>query len=143
MADWAERHDFRSRFLLFILLFFFLFLGGKRKGEKNSQSRGQKSCLSARSKWPSFFVRCAIYKETIPFIIFERDFKIFKEKFPDLLIMKKINFKPLHYLFSGGFSYKPIFNGFFFYLLIKIVEITLFPFNRFLGMFMFIKLVKK
>ena len=37
-------------FLLFILLFFFpLFLGGKRKGEKNNQSRGLKSCLSARS----------------------------------------------------------------------------------------------
>jgi hypothetical protein len=41
---------FDSRFLLLILLFFFpLFLGGKRKGEKNSHSRGQKSCLSARS----------------------------------------------------------------------------------------------
>ena len=41
-------------FLLFILLFFFpLLLGGKRKGEKNNQSRGQKSCLSARS-FPSY-----------------------------------------------------------------------------------------
>ena len=29
--------------------FFPLFLGEKRKGEKNNQSRGQKSCLSARS----------------------------------------------------------------------------------------------
>ena len=27
-----------------------LFLGGKRKEEKNNQSRGQKSCLSARLK---------------------------------------------------------------------------------------------
>ena len=27
-----------------------LFLGGKRKGKKNNQSRGQKSCLSARSQ---------------------------------------------------------------------------------------------
>ena len=36
----AEMHDLKSRFLLFILLFFFpLFLGGKRKGEKNNQSR--------------------------------------------------------------------------------------------------------
>ena len=34
----------------FILLFFFpLFLWKKRKGGKNNQSRGQKSCLSARS----------------------------------------------------------------------------------------------
>ena len=50
MLDRAERHAFWSRFLLFILLFFFpLFWGGKRKGEKNNQSRGQKTCLSARS----------------------------------------------------------------------------------------------
>ena len=47
----AERHDFRSRFLLFILLFLFpIFLGGKIKGEENNQSRGQMSCLSARSE---------------------------------------------------------------------------------------------
>ena len=45
----AERHDLKSRFLIFILLFFFHFiLGGKRKEEKNSQSRDFKSCLSAR-----------------------------------------------------------------------------------------------
>ena len=49
--DRAERHDFWSRFLPFILLFFSrVFLGGKRKGEKNNQSRGQKLCLSARSR---------------------------------------------------------------------------------------------
>ena len=48
--DRAERHNFWSQFLLFILLFFFpLFLGGKRKEEKNNQSRDQKSCLYARS----------------------------------------------------------------------------------------------
>ena len=46
--DQAERHDLKSRFLLFILLFFFpLFLGGKRK--ENLKSRGKKTCLSARS----------------------------------------------------------------------------------------------
>ena len=49
--DRAERHDFWSRFLLTILLFFFhLFLGGKRKGEKKNQSHGQKACLSVSSK---------------------------------------------------------------------------------------------
>ena len=43
--------------MLIILLFFFsLFLGGKRKGEKNNQNRGQKSCLSARSKtWTNIY----------------------------------------------------------------------------------------
>ena len=35
------------------------FLGRKRKGEKNNQSRGQKSCLSARSyKMYSFWAGC-------------------------------------------------------------------------------------
>ena len=44
------RPDSKSRLLLFILLFFFpLFLRGKRKGEKNNQSRDFKSYLSARS----------------------------------------------------------------------------------------------
>ena len=40
---------FNQDFCYFILLFSSLFLGGKRKWEKNNQSRGQKSCLSARS----------------------------------------------------------------------------------------------
>ena len=47
--DQAERHELKSRFLLFILLFFFPFyLEGMRKGEKNGQSRDFMSCLSAR-----------------------------------------------------------------------------------------------
>ena len=33
--DRVERNDLKSRFLLFPLLFFFPFLGGKRKGGKN------------------------------------------------------------------------------------------------------------
>ena len=44
-CDRAERHDIWSRFMLFILLF----LEGKRKGKLDIQSRGQKSCLYARS----------------------------------------------------------------------------------------------
>ena len=41
---------FDHDFCLFILLFFFpLFLRGKRKGKKNNQRRGQKSCLSVWS----------------------------------------------------------------------------------------------
>ena len=87
--------------------------------------------------------RLSSSNQALPSIIFERDFEIFKKKFPDLLISRKFKFKPIHYLFSGGFSYKPIFNGFFLYLLIKLVEIILFPFNRFLGLFMFIEIIKK
>lgn len=87
--------------------------------------------------------RLSTSNQALPFIIFERDFEIFKKKFPDLLIFKKFKFKPIHYLFSGGFTYKPTFNGFLLNSLIKLVEIILFPFNRFLGLFMFIKIVKK
>jgi len=87
--------------------------------------------------------RLSSSNQALPFIIFERDIEIFQKKFTDLLILKKFKFKPIHYLFSGGFSYKPRFNGFFVSLLVKLVEIILFPFNRFLGLFMFIKIVKK
>ena len=46
----AERHNLKSRFLLFILLFLFpLFLGGMRIGEKNNRCRDFKSCPSAWS----------------------------------------------------------------------------------------------
>ena len=48
--DDPGRHDLKSRFLLFILLFFFpLFLGVNRKWERNNQSRDFKSCLSGSS----------------------------------------------------------------------------------------------
>ena len=68
MNDRAERHDFGSRFLLFILLYFFLiFLGGKRKGGKNNQIRGKKTCLSARSMWTWYMcVLCIVYYRFLP-----------------------------------------------------------------------------
>ena len=40
---------FDRDFCYFILFSLPSFLGGKRKGGKNKQSRGEKSCLSARS----------------------------------------------------------------------------------------------
>ena len=80
--------------------------------------------------------------QAIPYIIFERDVKIFKEKFSNLNIVKEYKFKPIHYILSGGFSYKPIFNSEFFYKFINIVEIILYPINRFIGLFMFIKIRK-
>ena len=48
---------FDHDFCYFIIFFFFpLFLGGKRKGENNNQSRGQKSCLSARSVLQNYHI---------------------------------------------------------------------------------------
>ena len=49
VTDRAVRHDLKSRFLLFIPLSSSIFLGEKRKGEKNNQSRDFNSYLSARS----------------------------------------------------------------------------------------------
>ena len=50
ILDDPERHDLKSRFLIFILVFIYpLFLGGRRKGEKNNQSREFKSYHSGSS----------------------------------------------------------------------------------------------
>ena len=80
--------------------------------------------------------------QAMPHIIFERDIEKFRKFFPQLLVTKKYKFKPIHYLLSGGFTYKPLFNNKFFILFIKLVEFFLSPFNKVLGLFMFIKVVK-
>ncbi|MDC3069334.1 methyltransferase domain-containing protein [Candidatus Pelagibacter sp.] len=80
--------------------------------------------------------------QAIPYIIFERDLKIFKEKFNGFSLIKKYKFKPIHYVLSGGFSYEPIFNNKIFLKIIRIIEFILSPFNNFLGLFMFIKIKK-
>jgi len=80
--------------------------------------------------------------QAIPYIIFERDSKIFKEKFNGFSLMKKYKFKPIHYVLSGGFSYEPIFNNKLFLKIIRFIEFFLYPFNNFLGLFMFIKIKK-
>ena len=64
--------------------------------------------------------------QAIPYIIFERDLKIFKEKFPGFNLIKKYKFKPVHYVLSGGFSYKPIFNSQLFLKIIRIIEFILY-----------------
>ena len=47
---------FDDDFCFFILIFFFPLFLGKRKWEKNNQSRGQKSCHSSRSIWSFFYL---------------------------------------------------------------------------------------
>ena len=50
LCDWAERHDFWPRLMLFFSSFLFpLKKEGRRKEEWDSKNRDQKSCLSARS----------------------------------------------------------------------------------------------
>ena len=81
--------------------------------------------------------------QAIPYIIFERDLKIFNNFFTNLSLVKIFKFKPLHYLLSGGLSYEPRINNNFLLLLIKFFEKILTPINNFIGLFMFIKIKKK
>lgn len=80
--------------------------------------------------------------QALPYIIFERDLNIFNKMFKNFEIVKKYKFKPFLYLLSGGFSYKTIFNNYFFFVIISVVEFFLIPFNKLLGLFMFIKIKK-
>lgn len=80
--------------------------------------------------------------QAIPYIIFERDKNKFKKLFPNLKITKIFKFKPLHYILSGGFSYKPFFNGKLILFIIKIIEFLFKPISRFIGLFMYIKIKK-
>ena len=59
-------HDFCYSFTFSSTLFF---LGGKRNGEKNNQSRGQKACLSARSFLDSIRRKKYWYSENAKLIL--------------------------------------------------------------------------
>lgn len=87
--------------------------------------------------------RLSSSNQAMPYIIFERDIKIFQDKFPSLILEKKYKFKPLHYLLSGGFSYRPYVNNIFFLSLIRFFELVFKPLNKTLALFMFIKIVKR
>ena len=86
--------------------------------------------------------RLSSANQAIPSIIFERDKKIFSSKFPNLDVNIVKKFKPFHYLLSGGITYRILFNKIFtnFFLFL---EKVLIPFNRYLALFMLIKIKKK
>jgi len=75
----------------------------------------------------------------LPWIVFERDKKLFMEKFPEMIIDKIDCVSPLTYLLSGGYSYKQLLPGPC-YPIVKMFETFLAPFNRVIGLFMRIKL---
>ena len=77
----------------------------------------------------------------LPWIIFERDRKIFKRKFPKLKIVRVEPHTPIRYLLSGGLS-KPQFLPTFSYEWVKILEKIFSPLNKYIGMFVTIKLKK-
>lgn len=78
----------------------------------------------------------------LPWIIFVRDRKVFKEKFPNLQIVRVQGHSPFRYLLSGGLT-KPQFAPTFTYPLIKFIEDKLLsPFGNLIGMFVTIELQK-
>ena len=75
----------------------------------------------------------------LPWIVFERDNLIFKEKFPNLII-ETINYRnPLLYLFSGGVSYRQLLPDFMFPV-INIIDRLLPKIFRQISMFQLIKI---
>lgn len=77
----------------------------------------------------------------LPWIIFIRDRKIFKNKFPGLKIVKIKAHTPLRYLLSGGLLLKQLVPSWS-YPLVQNLETLLTPFNNVIGMFYTIELQK-
>jgi len=75
----------------------------------------------------------------LPWIVFERDKLIFKEKFPNLII-ETINYRnPLLYLISGGVSYRQLLPDFMFPIINKIDRLLPKLFRQ-MSMFQLIKI---
>jgi SAM-dependent methyltransferase len=77
----------------------------------------------------------------LPWIVFECDQELFKQKFPNLKVKQIIPHTPFRYLCSGGLS-KPQLLPSFMYPVVKFVEKILAPFKRQLSMFVLIELEK-
>jgi SAM-dependent methyltransferase len=77
----------------------------------------------------------------MPWIIFQRDRKIFEEKFPNLRILKISPHTAFRYLISGGLNPRQLAPSFC-YGLVAVTECLLKPFNKFIGMFQTIELEK-
>jgi SAM-dependent methyltransferase len=78
----------------------------------------------------------------MPWIIFVRDRKIFKDKFPNLKILRVFPHTPFSYLFSGGLTKFQFLPGFT-YPFIKSIENLMSPINSYFGMFATIAIQKK
>ena len=70
----------------------------------------------------------------LPWIIFERDRKLFDRQFPSLSIDRISPMMPWRYLVSGGVSMRNLMPGIM-YSFWKGVERVVSPFNQHLGMF--------
>lgn len=77
----------------------------------------------------------------LPWIVFCRDRERLKQQFPSLKIENLTIHTPFRYLVSGGLSMKQLLPSSF-YNLVQGIEKTLGPLNRYLGMFMTVRLQK-
>jgi SAM-dependent methyltransferase len=77
----------------------------------------------------------------LPWIVFERDYEIFKKKFPELEIENIEYINPLTYLFSGGVSHRQFAPSFLFPG-IRLLDRILPKISPQLSMFMLVKVVK-
>jgi SAM-dependent methyltransferase len=78
----------------------------------------------------------------LPWIIFKRDYQIFKTRFPDLSLVSIDYHTPFAYLVSGGLSYKSLLPGWL-YRPFRAFELLLSPLNRYIGMFQTITVKKE
>lgn len=77
-----------------------------------------------------------------PWIVFERDKKIFENEFPNFTIEQISYHTPLRYLLSGGVSFKQFVPGFS-YVFFHSLDQFLASVSKQVSMFMTIKIVKK
>lgn len=77
----------------------------------------------------------------LPWILFYRDRPQFEKEFPALKIRTRRSHTPLRYLVSGGVTMRQLLPSFT-YPVIKALEFTLAPFNRYIGMFLTVEIEK-
>jgi SAM-dependent methyltransferase len=77
----------------------------------------------------------------IPWIIFQRDRRLFSTEFPHLVVRSLKAHTPLSYLISGGLSIRQLLPSEL-YGLVRFTEWLLSPLNWYLGMFLTIELEK-
>ena len=75
-------------------------------------------------------------------IVFERDCKLFEEKFPEFKLVKNRLHTPFRYLLSGGVSMKQLVPNWSFGLF-KSIEKLLEPFSKVFSMFQLIVIEKR
>jgi SAM-dependent methyltransferase len=78
----------------------------------------------------------------LPWIVFERDYEIFKKKFPSLQLTQLQYRNPLLYLLSGGVSFKQLLPNFM-YKPVALIDRLLPKIWKGFSMFQLIKVVKK